>query len=338
MIRRPFPVLVSASIAVLSAASLVLSGCAASPGATPKGSASVDAGAAGFPLTVDNCGTEVTFAKAPQRVVTIKSTTLETMLALGLGDRVVGSAFSDGPVPDQYAADAADITVVSDNVPGQEATLALEPDLVYAGWESNVSADGAGDRDTLASLGVNSYVAPSACKEEGYKPDPLTFDDVFAEIEQAGAIFGVPDRAAALVAAQRKQLAAITPSTAGLTALWYSSGTDTPYVGAGIGAPEMMMDAAGLTNIAADVHDTWSPLGWEAIIADDPDVIVLVDATWNTAASKIAALESNPATAALTAVKDKRYLTVPFPAGEAGVRNVDAVASIVKQLKELGLQ
>ena len=81
----------------------------------------------------------------------------------------------------------------------------------------------------------------------------------------------------------------------------------------------MMMDAAGLTNIFADVHDTWTSAGWEQVVAADPDVIVLVDATWNTADSKIALLEANPATAQLTAVREHRYLTVPFPAAEAGV-------------------
>ena len=64
---------------------------------------------------------------------------------------------------------------------------------------------------------------------------------------------------------------------------------------------------------------------------------MLVDATWNTAASKIANLEANPATAGMTAVKEKHYVTVPFPAGEAGVRNVEAVASITSQLAKLGL-
>ncbi|MEJ3405825.1 putative F420-0 ABC transporter substrate-binding protein [Rathayibacter sp. YIM 133350] len=332
MIRRS---LLLASIAVASVAAL--SGCAGAATADAPTASSKMAADSGFPLTVDNCGTKVTFAEPPRRVLTIKSTTLETMLALGLQKRVVGTAFTDGPVADAWADAAKGIPSLSDQVPGQEATLAAQPDLVYAGWESNVTAEGAGDRATLGSLGVNTYVAPSACKEAGYKPDPLTFDDVFGEIDEAGAIFGVPDAASALVKQQKAQLAAITPSTSGLSALWYSSGTDTPYVGAGIGAPAMMMKAAGLKNVAADVHDTWSSLGWESIVADDPDVIVLIDATWNTAASKIANLEANPATAAMTAVKQHRYVTIPFPAGEAGVRNVEAVASIVDQVKKLGL-
>ena len=316
---------------------LLLAGCASGSAAGPAGSeAASDAAASVFPLTIDNCGTEVTFDAAPERVVTIKSSTLELLLALGLEDRVIGSAFSDGPVPDDYADAASGIEAVSEKVPSQEATLAAEPDLVFAGWESNLSAEGAGDRETLAKLGVATYVAPAACKGEGYMPNPLTFDEVFREFEEAGDIFGVPDAAVDLVSSQRAELDAIEPNADGLTALWYSSGDETPFVGAGIGAPQMIMQAAGLENIAADVEDTWTSMGWEAIVAANPDVIVLVDAAWNTAEQKIAHLESNAATAALPAVQQKRYLVVDFPATEAGVRNVGAVASLVEQLGAFG--
>src|SRR5688572_5047363 len=329
--RRASPAIVVPIVALL------LAGCASTVSADQgEADATTSAGASGFPLTVDNCGTEVTFEAAPERVVTIKSSTLELMLALGLEDRVIGSAFSDGPVPEDLADAASGIEVLSDKVPSQEVTLAAEPDLVFAGWESNLTAEGAGDRDTLARLGVASYVAPAACKGEGYMPNPLTFDEVFREFEEAGAIFGVPDAAAELVASSRAALEAIEPNDEGLTALWYSSGDDTPFVGAGIGAPQMIMEAAGLENIAADVADTWTSMGWEAIVAANPDVIVLVDAAWNTAEHKIEQLESNPATAALPAVQQQRYVVVDFPATEAGVRNVDAVASIVEQLGGLG--
>ncbi|MBM7502617.1 putative F420-0 ABC transporter substrate-binding protein [Agromyces aurantiacus] len=325
----------AAAIAAAAASVALLAACA--PGARAGGddTPQAEAASSGYPVTLDNCGTEVTFEQAPQRVVTIKSSTLELLLALGLEDRVVGAAFTDGPVPDEYADAAAGIDILSDKVPSQEATLAAEPDLVFAGWESNLTAEGAGDRGTLEQLGVHTYVAPAACQEEGYQPDPLTFAGVFASFEEAGAIFGVPDAAADLVAAQQAALDAIEPNDEGLTALWYSSGDDQPFVGAGIGAPQMIMEAAGLENVVGDVQDSWTSLSWEAVVDANPDVIVLVDAAWNTAESKIAKLEANPATAAMPAVQQGRYVIVDFPATEAGVRNVDAVASIVEQLGAL---
>lgn len=302
---------------------------AASPPSTPTASA--------YPLTVDNCGVEVTLDAPPQRVVTIKSSATEMLLALGVGDRIVGTGFPDGPPPAPYADDAADLPVLSDRVPSAEVVLEAEPDLVYAGWESNLTADGAGDRGTLADLGVATYVAPSACKDPAYQPDRLTFDLVFDEIAEVAAIMGVPDAADGLVAEQQAALDEVAADDRGLTALWYSSGTDVPYVGAGIGAPQMIMDAVGLTNIAGSVADTWSAFSWEQVAADDPDVIVLVDAAWNTAEAKMELLATSPATANLTAVRSERYLVVPFAASEAGVRNVPAVVDLADQLAALDL-
>ena len=287
------------------------------------------------PVTVDNCGFPLTVEETPRRVVTIKSSTTEMLLALGLADRIVGAAFLDGPVPEELADEAADLPIVSERSPGPEAILTLEPDLVYAGWESSFSPESAGERTALAELGVGSYVSPSACQAEEYRPDPLTFEGVFDEILQAGDIFGAPEAAEALVAEQRAVLAAVTSDDRGLTALWYSSGADVPYVGAGIGAPQMIMDAVGLVNIAADVHDTWTAFAFEQVVEDDPDIIVLVDAAWNTAQSKIDILEASPATARLRAVREGRYLTVPFAATEAGVRNVGAARDLAAQLADI---
>ncbi|WP_407318360.1 putative F420-0 ABC transporter substrate-binding protein [Isoptericola halotolerans] len=332
---------------------LALAACSSGTGAADDGGSPDPAGSSGpdgagtstttatqYPLTLDNCGTEVTFEAAPERVVTIKSSTAETLLALGFGDRVVGAAFLDGEVPDWLADAAAGTAVaepVSDEVPGTEAVLELEPDLVYAGWESNVSADGAGDRETLASLGVQSYVAPAACKDPVYMPNPLTFEDVWADIREVGRIFDVAGEAEAVVVEQSAVLGALAPDDRDLDALWYSSGSDVPYVGAGIGAPQMILDAVGLDNVAGDVEDTWTSMGWEEVVDADPDVIVLVDAAWNSAEDKIARLEENPATARLTAVTEERYLVVPFPASEAGVRNADAAFDLSEQLAEIDI-
>lgn len=290
---------------------------------------------AGYPVVIDNCGTKVTFDSAPQRVVTIKSTSTEMLLALGLADRIVGQAFSDGPVPEKWAKSAADVPKLSDKLPSQEVVLAEEPDLVYAGWESNLTAEGAGDRERWQTLGVNTLVSPAACKEKGYKPDPMTFDKLFEEIEQVGEIFDADKAATTLVDEQRRQLTAVRKATEGTSAVWYSSGIDIPYVGAGIGTPQMIMEALGLDNIASGVKDTWTSMSWEKVVAANPDVIVLVDARWNSAKQKIALLEKDPATRRLDAVVNRRYLTIDFPASEAGVRTVPATVDLSTQLEQL---
>jgi iron complex transport system substrate-binding protein len=314
-------------LAVLPLLVLGTTGCATfqaafpSLTATPTPSATVSASAdpSYEPFTIDNCGFEVTFDRAPQRVVTIKSTSTEMLLALGLGNRIVGTGFSDGPVPPLLKKDLK-APELSDNVPSEEVVLGKEP-------------DGAGTREDLADLGIASYVSPPACRS--VQPEKLTWDDVFSSIEEVGRIFGVEDRANELVASQKKVLDAVGSNNGlGRTALWYSSGTDTPYVGGNLGAPQLLMDSVGLTNVAAGLDATWASYSWEAVVEADPDFIILIDADWNTAEHKIDLLESNPATAQLTAVKFGNYLILPFASSEAGVRSVEAAAALSHQLIE----
>src|SRR5690606_26514684 len=120
-----------AALAVVALTATVLAGCAgaATPAAIEAPDASGSPTASGA-VTVVNCGVEVSFERAPERVVTILSSTTEAMLALGLGDRIVASAYQNSPVVPQWAKVQGSIPVIADRVPGQEAVLALEPDLI----------------------------------------------------------------------------------------------------------------------------------------------------------------------------------------------------------------
>ncbi|MET0440178.1 MAG: putative F420-0 ABC transporter substrate-binding protein [Devosia sp.] len=291
----------------------------------------VPAMATDYPLKLDNCGFALDIAAAPQRVVAIKSTAAELLLSLGLEDQLVGLAFLDGPLPE--ALGGTNIPVLSEKLPSQEVVLEVEPDFVYGGWESNFAADGAGERPTLQQLGVASYVAPAACRS--VKPEKLSFDHLFGEIAEMGAIFDVEGRADALIAEQKAALAGVAADTRGLTAVWYSSGTKAPYVGAGSNAPAMIMEALGLTNVFAGVDEGWTAASWEAVVDANPDVIVLVDAAWNSAEAKKKLLAENPITSKLDAVVNQRYLIIPFPASEAGIRNVPATVDMAGQLAGL---
>jgi iron complex transport system substrate-binding protein len=334
----PFRLMSAVTASTITLAACATTTPASAPSVTPLLVTSATQAPVAWPVTIDNCGFDLTLDAAPERIVAIKSTTTELLIELGLADRILGAAFLDGPLDTPYTQFEGEITEISDFTPGQEAVLAMDPDMIFAGWESNFSADAVGERDALQQRGIASYVAPSACKGADYQPHPMTFEALFAQIEEAGVIFDAPDAAADLVATMRSELAAVSPKQDGLSAVWFSSGSDTPYVGAGIGAPQMMMEASGLTNIMADVQDTWTPATWEAVVAADPDVMILVDADWNTAASKIDMLTSSPATSSLAAVQNEAFVIVPFAAAEAGVRNVQAVRSIVEQLDALDVE
>ena len=57
-----------------------------------------------YPLTIKNCGRDITFNQAPTRVATVGQNSTEILYSLGLADRVVGTSLWFGPVLDAYKA------------------------------------------------------------------------------------------------------------------------------------------------------------------------------------------------------------------------------------------
>src|SRR5690606_28480926 len=138
-------------------------------------------------------------AQPAERIVAIKSTAAELVVALGLGDRLVTTAFLDGPLT---ASDGTPLEVPAiEGMPSREAVLALEPDAVVAGWESAFAPGAVGDRAQLQQLGVTTWVSPAACWSTDVPP--LTWDGLFGEFADAGAVLGAPEAGMELAAAQR---------------------------------------------------------------------------------------------------------------------------------------
>jgi iron complex transport system substrate-binding protein len=175
-----------------------------------------------------------------------------------------------------------------------------------------------------------------ACEDRSLRPETVTIDDVFGEIRDVGRIFGVEDRAEALIAELQAELDAISealPETdEPLKVFWYDSGVDEVYAGACCGAPSMIMDLLGVENIFEDAAGSWATVSWEEVVARDPDLIVLVNASWDTAESKIETLTSNPAYADIAAVQNENWVVIDFSYTSPNVRNVAAVRMIAEYL------
>lgn len=313
---------------------LALAGCAGAPETDRK-----SAGGGEFPATVTSCDFDTTVDAAPERVVTVFQGATEVMLALGLQDRMIGTYGLDDAVAPQYEAAYESVPVIEgDNAPSQEYLLGEKADFVYGAYISAFDEKAAGSREKLESLGVASYVSPFSCGTPE-KSKPASFENVWGEVEDVAALFDVKDRADKLVAEQREQLADIEKSAAGrgLEIFWYDSGDKTPYVGVGTGAPQVIVDTVGATNAFADVKGNWADVSWEKVIAADPDVIVLADASWSTAKEKIAYLQKDPALRELRAVKSKAFVTIPFSETTPGVRVLDGAQHVSDQLAALDL-
>ncbi|GIM80641.1 lipoprotein [Amorphoplanes auranticolor] len=289
------------------------------------------------PVTLANCGAPLTVPAPPARAVTMNQPATEIMLALGLQDRMIGTAYLDDTILPQYAAAYAEVPVLAKEYPSKEKLLEAEPDFVYASFASAFTDEGAGDRQSWEKLGVRTYNSPAGCAKET-RPAKLSTEDVFAEIRDIAAIFGVRDRAEALIADQQARIAAAAATVADATAttvLWWDGGSDAPSVGACCGAPGMIMQAVGVTNAFADLSGSWADSSWETVADRNPDAIVLIDAGWDPAAAKRAFLQRNPTLKDLPAVRGNRFIAIPFSSTAAGVRNVLGIEALARGLSAL---
>src|SRR5690606_41354241 len=99
-------------------ARLALAACGA--GGRPAEEA---APAEGYPVTVQECDREVTVDAPPERAVTLNQPTTEIMLALGLEDRMVGTAYLDDAVLPEYSDAYEAVPVLADPYPSFEDLL-----------------------------------------------------------------------------------------------------------------------------------------------------------------------------------------------------------------------
>lgn len=289
-----------------------------------------------FPVTVTSCGIETTYEAPPTRAVTMNQAATEIMLALGLEGHMVGTAYlDDEAVLPEWQAAYESVPVIADEYPSQEALFAAEPDFVFAAYRSAFGDEAAGSRTQLAELGINSYLLVTSCEEASLRPAKITFDILFAEIRAIGQIFGVSERAEALITEMQADLDNIRTVVGEVeppTIFWFDSGDDAPYTGACCGGPAMLIEAAGAENLFADLPGSWADVTWEEVIGRNPQVIVLADATWSTAQEKIDLLNNNPAYASIEAVQEQRFVTIPFGATTYGVRNVEGALTLARGL------
>ncbi|WGX96704.1 ABC transporter substrate-binding protein [Nocardioides sp. L-11A] len=319
-------------LAVPLTLSIALAGCAGAPEPERK-EATDDA----FPVRVSSCGFDATVPAPPERAVSMNQGATEVMLALDLADRMAGSAYLDDAIPEKWQDAYDEVEVLSAEYPDNETLLAAEPDFVYASYLSAFDADAAGPREELAELGIASYNSPFGCGK-GHDRVEIAFDSVWDEIATVAAAFGVPERAAAIQEEQQAALDDLADRRPGAdrTVFWYDSGEKTAFAGAGQGGPQLILDAVGATNVFADLEGSWADVSWEQVVAADPDVIVVADASWSTSDDKIAMLEKDPALRDLRAVKAKAYVVLPFSESTPGVRLADGAVSVGEQLSTLG--
>lgn len=287
--------------------------------------------AALFPVTIENCGITFTYEKPMERAVTMNQHVTELMLALGLQDRMLGTAYIDDFILPEFLDAYDSIEVLAEEYPSREVLLNVEPDFVFGGFGSAFSDENAGSQQSLKDLGINSYLTHAECDE-----GPDSMEDVYADIIDIGAIAGVPERAAALVASIKDDLSEIKSAIGGegelVRTFLYDSGDDAPYTSVCCGMITHLIESAGGKNIFDDVEGRWTSVSWEEVIARDPEVIILTEAVWSTAAEKIELLNNDPALSEISAVRNVRFVKLRFSSLVPGIRNATAIKLIAEEL------
>lgn len=293
--------------------------------------------AAAQTVTVTSCGGTFSYDAAPQRAVTLNQQATEIMLALGLDAHMAGTAYLDDEILPRWQTGYAAVPVLATRYPAREVVITADPDFLFAGFSSAFSAENLGPEADWNALGIGTYLVSASCDATHPKTDPLTAAPLLTDIEQIGAIFRIPDRAAALIDQTRTRLDASADRNAGAgrSVFVFDSGDQTPYSVGCCGSANLLVETAGLSNITADVPGRWVDVSWERVVQGNPDIIVLIDAGWSSAAEKRDYLESDPVLATLDAVRNARYVTLPFSQTVLGMQFVDGLDNLSDQLDAL---
>ncbi|MFD5653393.1 ABC transporter substrate-binding protein [Streptomyces sp. NPDC127039] len=325
----------------LSALTLALAGCSSaseSPGDAGRGA---EAGA----TTVESCGRRLGFDGAPERAVTLDQSATETLLALGLADRMAGTAYLKTKVAEKYQDAYAGVPVLSPDILTGEQLRAANPDMVVSSSTDQYAKDRAGTREELAELDLPAYVSAVDCPEQN-DPKKTAFDLLFDDYENFGRIFGVEDRAARLVDAQR----AVVEKAEGIadrvedtpSVVWlYSVYDDKPYVAGKGGLPSEMSRLVGAKNAFDDVDEEWPEVSWAQIADRDPDFIVIGDLSergkpGDSAEEKLEMMREHPVVSKLTAVEKNRIIEVPGIEMDPSVRTTHTLGLLIEGMKDLG--
>lgn len=272
-------------------------------------------GSGHYPVTITNCGADVTVDARPERVVLLESSPVSTLRALDVLDAVTvrAGAFPAGYYDDETNAAIRSIPSLGEELDTSghlqlsvELVVAQRPDLVL-GLPDGVP------REALAELGIPVLVHPTLCPTGA---GATTFDDVADQVTTYGRLFDREDRAAELVDSLRRRITAVEQAVQNrprrtAAVLYPTIGGGTVYAYGNESMAHPQLDSAGFTNVYGDVEERVFEVTVEDLIAKDPDVLVLLHTDGDPDAVEDAVAEL-PGADALRAVRHDAILVQLF--------------------------
>ncbi|AZD83511.1 iron complex transport system, periplasmic substrate-binding component [Pseudomonas chlororaphis subsp. aureofaciens] len=286
-----------------------------------------------YPLTIHSCNREVTFKEAPKHALSHDINMTQMMLALGLKSRMVGYSGISGwkAVTPEMRTILDGLPELAAKYPSVETLLDANVDFFFAGWDYGMRVGGDLTPQTLTPLGINVLELTESCAFVMKRP-PASLDDTYNDLRNLGRIFDVQDRANQLIADMQQQVAAIQQDlpTEKPRVFLYDSGEDRAMTSGRLGMPQALIDAAGGRNILDDVEASWTRVNWETVVERNPQVIVIVDYSEISAEQKQQFLLNNKALQSVEAIRNQRFIVIPYVQATPGIDNVEAVQTLAK--------
>ncbi|WP_405495560.1 ABC transporter substrate-binding protein [Nocardia sp. NBC_00511] len=285
-------------------------------------------------IQVHNAGRTLSFARPPQHIVSLYPGMTDTLIRLGVADRVIAQAGTDyAPYAPDVATAASAIRVLSGSETTGEALLATHPDLVVADQEYHFDGTRLPGRDELASVGIAVYINQALW--EPHKLD-ATISGSLDDLTDLGTVLGVTDTARALRDRLDARLRAATAKAAALprySVLEVTLYADQVYSHAG-GLYGDILDAAHLRNLVTrqemDPGDYSAQLAVEALLPRQPEVVVYSYRSNEERAGIEARLRT--LFAATPAGRAHRFIGLPETATAGGESSVAGLEQLVEAL------
>jgi iron complex transport system substrate-binding protein len=296
--------------------------------------ASIIGGSAFAETSVKSCNRTVTFDSPPKRAISNDVNLTEMMLVLGLADHMVGYTGISGwkTLDEEMRANVKQLPELSSKYPTKEVIVGANADFFFAGWNYGMKVGGEVTPETLEPFGVKVYELTESCTHI-MKKGKASIDDMYADLLNLGSIFNVEDRAKNLVndyKAELKSFKSNLETGEPVRAFVYDSGEDTPFTAGLYAMPTALIEAAGGVNVMNGFEKSWGTVTWEEVVAQNPEVIIIVNYGSVTADQKRAFMMSNPAFANIEAVKNDRFVTLEYVEATPGPRNIKAIKTLAK--------
>lgn len=280
------------------------------------------------PFNIFTYNEYVKYEKIPERAISMNLHTTEEMMALGLGEKIIGTAYNNAVILPKYKEQFDKIPKLADKYPSFEVFLDAEPDFVFGRSSAFSSKNKCADITDILNENIGVYVSKASYTNNS------DFNDVYEDFYNLGKIFNIENRAAFLVEDMKNRVS-IVASKVNVSrpskVFVYDFGEDKAFT-AGKSLETYIIQSAGGKNIFDDIDKTWSYVNWETVVDRNPDVIVINDYGNTSAQAKIDFLKSNAMLQSINAIKNEKFIIVPLPGIFPGERVVDSLETIAKGL------